>query len=140
MTKTLSATFEGGCLCGGVRYRVDAPIVDSGYCHCKACRRASGAPVVAWFSVKAEQLTILKGAPRRFESSAKGQRDFCPDCGTQLFFRGDHAALIDVTNASLDDPNQIAPEYHIWRASKISWFETADSLPRHEDAGPDWAA
>ena len=131
---------DGGCLCGAVRYRATLPIVDSGYCHCRACRRASGAPVVTWFSLKAEQLSILKGTARTFHSSAKGRRDFCPDCGTQLFFRGEHAELVDVTNASLDDPNQVAPEYHIWRAGKITWFETTDALPRHDDAGPDWRA
>lgn len=129
---------EGGCLCGAIRYSVQLPIVDSGYCHCKTCRRASGAPVVAWLSVPPAQLTLVKGAPRRFHSSARGQRDFCPDCGAQLFFRGEHAELVDITNASLDDPDRVTPEYHIWRKSRIAWFDTADSLPRHDDSGPDW--
>lgn len=132
-------SFVGGCLCGAIRYRAQAPIIDSGYCHCRTCRRASGAPVVVWFSVKAEQLTLLNGTPRRFHSSANGMRDFCANCGAQLFFRGEHADQVDVTTASLDDPNQIAPDYHIWRKSRISWFETKDTLPRHEDGGPDWA-
>jgi hypothetical protein len=42
-----------------------------------------------------------------------------------------------VTIASLDDPSQVAPEYHIWRGSRIDWFDTTDRLPRHEDGGPD---
>ena len=132
-------SFVGGCLCGAIRYRAEAPVIDSGYCHCRTCRRASGAPVVAWFSLRAEQLTILTGSPRRFHSSANGMRDFCANCGAQLFFRGEQEGLVDVTTASLDDPDQIAPDYHIWRAGKISWLETTDTLPRHEDGGPDWA-
>ena len=44
---------------------------------------------------------------------------------------------VDVTLAVLDDSARVEPEYHIWRGSGITWFETADSPPRHLDAGPD---
>jgi hypothetical protein len=42
---------EGGCLCGALRYQVDPASADSGYCHCRMCQKASGAPAVAWFTV-----------------------------------------------------------------------------------------
>lgn len=39
---------------------------------------------------------------------------------------------IDFTIATLDEPETIAPEFHIWHASRITWFETIDHLLRHE--------
>lgn len=129
---------DGGCLCGKIRYRLDSPPVDAGYCHCTICRRSTGAPVVAWGTWAAAALHWLQAQPRSFASSAKGRRWFCPDCGTQLAFaHADAPTLVDVTLASLDDPEAVRPEYHIWVGSRIGWLELADSLPRHEDAGPD---
>ena len=47
------AKHDGGCLCGKVRFRVAAPPIDSGYCHCRICQKNSGAPVVAWVTFPA---------------------------------------------------------------------------------------
>jgi hypothetical protein len=136
MAATLS--LEGGCLCGAVRYRAIGPHVDAGYCHCRICQRSSGAPVLAWLTVRAESFAYLESRPSVFRSSPRGQREFCRACGTQIAFRRSaQSATVDVTIASLDDPALVQPEYHIWRGSRIPWFETADHLPRHEDAGPD---
>lgn len=130
--------FEGGCLCGAVKYRIGKAPIDAGYCHCRLCQRASGAPVVAWLTVPVGGFAYTKEAPVIFNSSAHSQREFCGTCGTQIAFRRSVSPkTVDVTLASLDDPSQVSPQYHIWRRSKIAWFETTDSLPRHEDAGPD---
>ncbi|HMR33166.1 MAG TPA: GFA family protein [Geminicoccaceae bacterium] len=131
---------EGGCLCGRVRYGLDGPPIDAGFCHCATCRRSSGAPVVAWGTWRAGALRWRLGAPRWFDSSARGRRGFCPDCGTQLaFVHADAAALVDVTLASLDDPEAVRPEYHIWVASRLGWMTAADGLPAYPDGGPDSA-
>ena len=129
---------EGGCLCGGIRYSLDGPPVDAGFCHCTVCRRSSGAPLVAWGTWRAEALRWLRGEPRPFDSSAKRRRWFCPVCGTQLAFaHADAPALVDVTLANLDEPEAVRPEYHIWIGTRIGWMATGDSLPTYEDGGPD---
>lgn len=129
---------EGGCLCGEIRYKVNGTLIDAGYCHCSICRRASGAPVVAWLTVPVQSFSYLQGKPSVYRSSAHSQREFCGRCGTQLVFRRtEDPVTADVTIASLDDPSLIEPEYHIWRESRIPWFETIDTLPRHDDSGPD---
>lgn len=129
---------DGGCLCGALRYRLDGPLVDAGYCHCRLCQRASGAPVVAWLTVDVPSFAWSVGSPRVFHSSPTCQRESCAVCGTQLVFRRSvDPRYVDVTIASLDAPAIVAPEYHIWRMSRLPWFDTADALPRHEDAGPD---
>lgn len=129
----------GGCLCGALRYSVNRPLVDAGYCHCRICQRAHGAPVVAWLTAPRDAFRYVRGGPAIYASSPAYQREFCAGCGSQLVFRRQcDAALIDIAVATLDAPEEVAPEYHIWRASRIPWFETKDALPRHADAGPDW--
>ena len=129
---------EGGCLCGEIRYKVNGTVIDARYCHCRICQRASGAPAVAWLTVSVQSFSYLQGTPSVFHSSAHSQREFCGRCGTQLVFRRtEDPVTVDITIASLDDPSLIEPEYHIWRESRILWFETRDTLPRHDDGGPD---
>lgn len=129
---------QGSCLCGAIQYRVAAKPIDAGYCHCRLCQRSSGAPVLAWLTVPILAFFYTQGQPAIFHSSAHSQREFCGSCGTQIAFRrSTRPKTVDVTLASLRDPSQMAPQYHIWRQSKIVWFDTADSLPRYDDAGPD---
>ena len=121
----------GGCLCGAVRYEADGEPYHSGYCHCVTCRRASGAPVVAWFSVKLAAFRLLQGETRTFESSEHGRRRFCVGCGTQLFFDDDDFPdEIDITNASLDEPERVPPGFHLYDKSRIAWVRFGDGL-RH---------
>ena len=133
----MTGLLEGGCLCGAVRYRIEATGIDAGYCHCRICQRSAGAPVLAWMTVSAPAFAYSRGVPTVYRSSEHGRREFCAQCGTQLVFRRAPARTVDVTLASLDDPALIAPAYHIWCGSRIPWFETGDELPRFEDAGPD---
>ncbi len=129
---------KGGCLCGAVRYSVSGEPVDCGYCHCRICQRASGAPMVAWATFAVDRLTITAGEPRAYASSAHALRQFCARCGTPISFRSQHnRAHVDITIASLDDPSALPPQYHIWTMSQIPWLQTDDRLPRHADGGPD---
>jgi hypothetical protein len=123
---------EGGCACGAVRYRLEAEPFDAGYCHCTMCRRAAGAPVLAFATVPLDKFTITKGAPTKRRSSSFGERWFCRDCGAQIAMHVDHQPdTIDFTIPSLDDPNIIAPAFHIFTEDRIGWFETTDDHPRH---------
>jgi hypothetical protein len=133
-------SFEGGCLCNRIRYRIDGEPIDAGYCHCRMCQRASAAPVVAWGTWPAHAFEIRSGQPTLFQSSNKGRRGFCAACGTPLtFVSADAPDLLDVTLASLDHPAELQPEFHGWYASRIPWFEVDDALPRHLEGGPDAA-
>jgi hypothetical protein len=132
------APFVGGCGCGAVRYRLASTPFDAGYCHCSMCRRSSGAPVIAFATVPLNDLTWTSGMPRRRRSSGFGERWFCGDCGTQLAMHVDHQPdTIDFTIASLDEPQEFAPRFHIFFASRIGWFDTTDSCPRHAEFRPD---
>jgi hypothetical protein len=123
---------EGGCLCGKIRYCAAGPPRGITICHCMTCRRASGAPLVAWSGFAVDRFTFTRGEPAIYQSSAGVERGFCSHCGTQLTYRRQDAAdTIDVTIASMDDPEVIAPEDHTWVQSRLSWIVLGDGLPTY---------
>jgi len=122
----------GGCACGAVRYEVKGTPCHRTLCHCADCRRAAGAPAVAWFSVPADALAYVRGAPALRRSSPRAERAFCGRCGTQLTYRSDDVpGEIDVTTCSLDDPEAAAPEDHTFAARRLHWLHIADGLPSY---------
>ena len=126
---------EGGCLCGALRYRVDADPLDTGYCHCTLCQRSTGAPVLAWASIPVASFIYTKGQPAIYRSSPWGQREFCAGCGAQICYRDQKGAeTVEINLGCLDTPASISPKHHIFTGDRIPWFETADDLPRY--AGP----
>ena len=129
----------GGCACGAVRYALTSAPFDAGWCHCRTCQLNSGAPAMVFASVPAGHLVFVSGSDKvkKFESSGFGHRLFCGECGTPLLMQVDHQpATVDFSVATLDDPDSIAPGFHIFHASRIAWFETADTLPRHDRFRP----
>lgn len=122
----------GGCDCGAIRYELRSAPSDAGYCHCTICRRASGAPVMAFATVPLADFVLSRGEPKKRRSSSFGERWFCRDCGSQLAMHVDHQPdTIDFTVATLDEPDHVKPIYHIFDDSRIDWFETRDDLPRY---------
>jgi hypothetical protein len=122
----------GGCLCGATRYTIDAEARHTSYCHCEDCRKASGAPVVAWTFFPAGSLTWCAGMPKRLIFAGR-ERTFCPNCGTPLsFFDPKIPGEYEVTTCSLDHPEIYQPIDHTWTADRLPWFDTADTLPRHD--------
>ena len=120
----------GGCYCGAIRYEIDGVPFEESVCHCTICRRTTGAPHVAWFSV-ARAGFRLRGEPARFRSSPRAVRSFCPRCGAQLLFeRDDLPNELDVTTGSLDEPDRIPPKDHIHWDSAPAWGRVDDGLPR----------
>ena len=101
------------------------------------CQRSAGAPVVAWLTGPSDAFAWIKGEPAVYRSSAEGRAPVLPACGTQLVFREPaEPDQLDVTLASLDDPEAVRPSHHIWTSSRIGWFDVADDLPRYPEAGP----
>jgi hypothetical protein len=127
---------EGGCLCGAVRYRIDASdgIVD--YCHCRTCQRAAGAPVVAWVQVAPERFALTAGTLASFASSPGCDRHFCARCGTQISMTDHGGRSVGVTVASLDQPDRLAPSSHGWTSAQLEWLAIKDDLPRYPQTPP----
>jgi hypothetical protein len=124
-------TYEGGCLCGRVRYRATGEPQRPHYCHCRMCQRGVGAPLTAWVNLPLEGFVYTAGAPAYYRSSRELQRGFCSNCGASICTLADGDAYICITLASLDDPARIAPALHMWTSSQVPWLEVDDELPRH---------
>ena len=118
-----------------MRYEAGGTPCHETLCHCSACRRASGAPCVAWFTVPRAAWRLTSGRTASFRSSTHATRSFCPRCGTPVTFASDRFPdEIDVTTGSLDDPEALPPRDHTHAAAKLCWIEPADGLPRFPGA------
>lgn len=121
----------GGCLCGAVRYELTERPTRNGYCHCRMCRRATGAPVFAGVALRKSAFRLTRGESKRYRSSEAAFRHFCGACGSPLFFEGlDDPDHWEVLVGSLDDPSWVEMKEHSFTASRMPWFDVRDDLPR----------
>ncbi|MGQ0546324.1 MAG: GFA family protein [Betaproteobacteria bacterium] len=124
----------GGCYCGAIRYAAAGTPFNETNCHCSICRRTTGAPFVAWFSVARKDFRFLSGQPATFRSTPRGTRSFCASCGTQLTFEhADYPQEIDVTTCSLDEPGAVPPKDHTRTSSKLPWIHLSDGLREYPE-------
>ena len=123
--------FEGGCLCGSVRYCATSAPVRGVICHCSMCRRHSGAPALAFVHFLAQDFAWVRGQPTRFQSSEFAQRGFCSNCGSTLTMHEDILRdRVQVAVGSLDEPERVRIDDHVWTEQQLPWFQITDELPR----------
>jgi hypothetical protein len=128
---------EGGCLCGALRYRIGGPVGPAVHCHCAMCRRSGGGAVATWISVARDRFAFTKGEPRVYRSSAQAERRFCPRCGAQLTFWSEHhPEFMDVTVGTLDRPDRLRADHHIWTDSRLPWLRLDEDLPGYPGDAP----
>jgi hypothetical protein len=121
---------SGRCYCGAVVFRVEGPVGAPCICHCESCRRATGAPFVAWGTVDSAHFHIERGTLQHVKRSPGIERGFCAVCGTSLTYQ-ESPDKIDFVLAALNDSGRWPPVMHIWLQDKLPWIVIADGLPRH---------
>lgn len=129
-------TLEGGCACGGVRYRMESPPLFVHCCHCRWCQRESGASYALNALIEAERVILLEGEPEVTptpSNSGKGQNVWrCPECRVAVWSHyagfGDKVSFVRV--GTLDHADRIAPDIHIFTSSKQPWVV----IPEGSDA------
>lgn len=128
---------SGQCHCGAIRFSMSTAVQHHALCHCKDCRRHSGAPMVGWGLVGEDEIDI-SGTAKIYASSEHGRRHFCDNCGTGLFYTNDaiFPGQIDVQVATLDDPDLIPAQAQIQTAERIGWMEKLAELPTFERYPP----
>ncbi|TRX73176.1 GFA family protein [Pseudomonas mangiferae] len=122
---------KGSCLCGAIRYEIDAPVNAISHCHCGQCRKAHGAPFGSYFSVPKQALRFVQGADqvRTYGSSPGIARTFCPHCGSTLQWMKVDSDTTCMTPGTLDSPLGEVAQTHIYTEWKADWYALTDGLP-----------
>ena len=128
---------EGRCLCGTVRFEVEA-VRDMVHCHCSICRKHHGAAFATMARVREDAFRWTAGEEtiRRYESSPGFHRCFCGTCGASLPGRSPAGGRFVPAGLFLEDPGK-RPNAHIFAASKAPWHGIADDLLRFDGWPPD---
>ena len=132
----MADALRGSCLCGGVAYEVDGPLGGIARCHCRECRKASGAEFATNAGVPREALRFTRGEDllRSHESSPGQERVFCGRCGSPILKRrGDRPGELRIRLGCLDSPVTDEPKIRVFTAEKLALSEIPDDgIPSFE--------
>lgn len=137
MNQTTTETFEGGCTCGHVRYRMESRPMIVHCCHCRWCQRETGSAFVVNAIIESDRVTILDGQPEKTtipSQSGAGQEVVrCPHCKIAVWSHyAGHGRLVSMVRVgTLDDPDAIAPDVHIFTDSKQPWVVLPADAPSY---------
>lgn len=126
---------EGGCDCGHIRFRLDASPLFVHCCHCRWCQRESGAAFALNAMLEADRVSLLSGKPVIVDTpsaSGMGQKIArCPDCHVALWsnYAGAGPVLRFVRVGTLDNPDLLPPDIHIFTATKQPWVILPPDTP-----------
>lgn len=126
---------EGGCTCGAVRYRMAPPPLFVHCCHCRWCQRETGTAFALNALIEADRVSVLKGEPETVNTpsnSGKGQKIVrCPVCHVALWshYAGAGDAIDFVRVGTLDAPDRLPPDIHIFTMSRQPWVVIPPAMP-----------
>ena len=126
----------GKCYCGAVTYEIEGDIDYIVHCHCRNCRRASGAAFYSAGFLPESSFAITSGQANirefNFPENPSGARCFCATCGGRLYIRLPTPGLIN----TLDQEPQQDIGVHINVESKAPWDEIPEGREQHEAFPP----
>jgi len=126
---------EGGCGCRRIRYRMASRPLFVHCCHCRWCQRESGASFALNAMIESDRLELLGEAPELVDTpseSGLGQQIArCPTCRVALWshYAGAGPRVSFVRVGTLDQPDLLPPEVHIFTASKQAWVLLPPGIP-----------
>lgn len=135
--KVVNAAFplDGGCDCRLIRYQMMTAPLFVHCCHCRWCQRESGASFALNAMIEADRVASSGQEPELVDTpsnSGKGQKIArCPKCHIAVWsnYAGAGPLIRFVRVGTLDAPDQIAPDIHIFTASKQPWFQIPTDVP-----------
>ncbi|MBA3776430.1 MAG: GFA family protein [Betaproteobacteria bacterium] len=126
---------NGACTCGAVRYQLTSKPLFVHCCHCRWCQRETGASFALNAMIEADRVSLLSGEPEVVNTpsnSGKGQRIArCPHCRIALWsnYAGAGDAVRFVRVGTLDEPDRVPPDIHIFTSSKQPWVILPPNIP-----------
>lgn len=124
----------GGCFCGRIRYRIDAPLVNARSCHCSRCRKAFSGAGSAYAEVQPGSFAWVSGESelKHYDSAPGWGLTFCGTCGTTLC--GTHDGDVHgVTLGSVDGDPGIEIGVHLFVGSKAPWDHIGGNAPQFQE-------
>jgi len=140
---------DGGCTCRSVRYRMLGPPLIVHCCHCRWCQRETGTAFALNAMIEADRVSLLEGdieVVATPSASGKGQRiSRCPRCRVAVWsnYAGSGDAIHFVRVGTLDEPDRLPPDVHIFTASKQPWVildARVPAVPEYYKAAQIWSA
>lgn len=135
MTDDTVFPLDGGCDCRQVRYRLHTRPLFVHCCHCRWCQRESGASFALNAMIETDRVERLAGEPELVDTpsnSGKGQLIArCPHCRIALWshYAGAGRRVAFVRVGTLDEPDHLPPDIHIFTASKQPWVLIPPGVP-----------
>jgi hypothetical protein len=140
---------EGGCTCRKVRYRLSGTPLIVHACHCRWCQRETGTAFALNALFEADLVAHLASEPEIVvtpSQSGKNQRIArCPSCRAAIWSNYPQAgpALRFLRVGTLDEPDRLPPDIHIYTSSKQPWLALppgAKAVPEFYDPKSVWPA
>ena len=131
----MTPQFDGHCTCGALRYRMTSTPLFVHCCHCRWCQRETGAAFALNAMIEADRVVLLLGEPEVVNTptnSGKGQKiSRCPHCRIALWsnYSGAGDAVRFVRVGTLEEPDRLAPDIHIFTDSKQPWVVLPTGTP-----------
>jgi hypothetical protein len=129
---------EGGCSCATLRYELTASPLIVHACHCRDCQRISGGAFVINIWIEKEFVRPSGAIPQSFLLEAGGGKNhevfFCGKCGAHVWSRYLRAPgdSLFVRAGTLDTPEAVTPDVHVYTRSKLPWLELPRGVPAFE--------
>ncbi|MEW5683473.1 MAG: GFA family protein [Pseudomonadota bacterium] len=115
----------GGCRCGQVRFRITAPPLITGACHCTGCQRMSASAYSLSVAVPADGFEVTEGEPVIGGLHGSPKHYFCPHCMSWMFTRPDEVDwLVNVRATLLDDVSWYIPFMETYTSEALPWAKT----------------
>jgi hypothetical protein len=131
---------EGGCACGTIRYTLTASPLIVHACHCRDCQRLTGGPFVINMWIEKEFVATGPVDPKSFRlAGGSGKHNdvfFCENCGTTLWSCYDivPGECLFVRAGTLDNPEAVKPDVHIYTRSKLPWLDLPERVPAFQSS------
>ena len=132
-------TFDGGCTCGALRYRMTSPPMFVHCCHCRWCQRETGTAFALNAMIESDRVSLLQGEPEIVDTpslSGHGQKIVrCPACRIALWshYAGAGDAIRFIRVGTLDEPDRAPPDIQIFTASRQPWVVLSPDIPTVEE-------
>ena len=130
--------YEGGCLCGNIRFLVSGEPDRVAICHCRYCQLRTGSPFGSLAYFVTSEVKLLKGHLTDFsftsESGSGWTTKFCSKCATTLFIELEkRPGLTGVSYATFDPPTFHFPiTREVFTRSKAHFVGELEAIEHHE--------